>query len=305
MIQTVTGPIDASELGVTMAHEHLSVDLSGVRDDEDSVFGYSSLVMGELERLKAAGANSVVEVSCIGMGRDVEELVRMSKESGLNIVCSTGFYLESYHPAWLKNMSVDEVEDLMTTELLNGIEGTDIRAGVIGEIAGEKCEITDSERKVMIAAAHASSKTGCAVTTHCQLGRMAVEQASLLLSEGVSPRKVVLGHLDLANDIEYYKRVLGMGVNIGFDTCGKVKYLADETRADNLARLVDLGYAGQIVLSADVSRKSYMSAEGGYGYSGVLERMIPMLRERGVDEKEILAMLIDNSARIFDIEDVA
>ena len=154
----------------------------------------------------------------------------------------------------------------------------------------------------MLASARVGAEIGCAVTTHCQLGQLAPEQAHLLVSNGMDPSKVILGHLDLANDLDYYKRVLDLGVNIGFDTCGKIRYLADEIRADNLAELVRLGYEKQIVLSTDVSRKSYMFGEGGRGYADVIDHILPLIRERGVLESSIHTMLVDNPARIFDIE---
>lgn len=301
MIQTVLGPIRAEELGVTMAHEHLSVDLGSVRGDSDSTFSCSDLLMGEMRKVRAAGIRSIVEVSCMGMGRNVGDLRRLSEESGLNVVCSTGFYLERYHPAWVKDASAKRIEKVFEVEFSQGIDDTDIKPGVIGEIAGESTEITPSEQKVMRAAAHVGSEVGCAVTTHCQLGHLALEQAALLTGNGMDPNKVILGHLDLADDIEYYKRVLDLGVNIGFDTCGKVAYLSDESRADNIARLVELGYAGQLVLSTDISRKSYMSANGGHGYTDVIDRIVPMLRERGVGEESIAKMLVDNPACIFDM----
>lgn len=302
MIQTVLGPIEASELGTTMAHEHLAVDLGGVRGDADSSFTDSALVRSEMERLRAAGVRSVVEVSCIDMGRDVAALARISRASGLNVVCSTGFYLEKYHPAWLKDAPVARIEAVFLKEFREGIDGTGIKPGVIGEVAGEKTRITDSEAKVMVAAAHVAAEVGCAVTTHCQLGRMALEQAKLLLDGGMEPGRAILGHLDLADDLDYYRRVLSCGVNIGFDTCGKVAYLADEQRAKNLAALAAEGYAGQIVLSTDVSRQSYMHAKGGFGYTAAMDRVLPMARELGLAEKDIHTMLVDNPARILDIE---
>lgn len=302
MIQTVLGPIEASKLGTTMAHEHLSVDLGSVRGDEDSIFTDSPLVRSEMERLRAAGVDSVIEVSCIDMGRNVRALVDISRASGLNVVCSTGFYLEKYHPAWLEDASVAKIEETFLREFSEGIDGTGVKPGVIGEVAGEKTQITDSETKVMIAAAHVAAEVGCAVTTHCQLGCMALEQADLLLGAGIEPGKVILGHLDLADNLEYYRRVLAHGVNIGFDTCGKVAYLADEKRAQNLALLAAEGFADQIVLSTDISRQSYMHGKGGFGYTAVIDRVLPMAREMGLAEKDIHTMLVDNPARIFDIE---
>ena len=302
MIQTVLGPIEAGELGVTMAHEHLSVDLGSVRGDEDSSFTCSDLVLSEMARLREAGVRSVIELTCIDMGRDPSALREISRQSGINIVCATGFYLEQYHPAWLADASVEKIEEVLKAEFRDGIDGTGVRPGVIGEIAGEQFELTDSERRVMVASAHVASRVGCAVSTHCQLGQMALEQADLLLSEGMAAEKIVLGHLDLADDLDYYRRVLSRGVNIGFDTCGKVAYLADERRAENLAALAAEGFADQIVLSTDISRQSYMHAKGGFGYTAVIDRVLPMARELGLSEEDAAKMLVRNPARIFDIE---
>lgn len=302
MIQTVLGPIEASELGVTMAHEHLSVDLGSVRGDADSIFSDGPLLRSEMERLRTAGVDSVVEVSCIDMGRDVRALQELSRASGLHIVCSTGFYLEKYHPAWLADAPVSRIEEAFRDEFAHGIDGTEVRPGIIGEVAGEKTEITPSEVKVLTAAAHVGSEVGCAVTTHCQLGQMAPEQAELLTREGMEPEKVILGHLDLADDLDYYRRVLAMGVNIGFDTCGKVAYLADEERAKNLVALCAEGHAGQIVLSTDISRQSYMHGKGGYGYTAVMDRVLPMARELGLSSSDERTMLVENPARILDIK---
>lgn len=301
MIQTVLGPISPEELGVTMCHEHLSVNLSGVRNDPDSVFTDSPLIRDEVAKAQRAGVNTFIEVSCNDMGRDPLALQAISRTCGVHIVCATGFYLEVYHPDWVRNGSVEDIEALFVRELTLGIGDTGIKAGVIGEVAGEETTITDSERKVLTAAARAGAKCGCAVTTHCQMGRMGLEQGALLRDNGMDPGKIVLGHLDLANDMDYYKAVLDTGVNIGFDTCGKIAYLADEIRADNLCRLLELGYADQIMLSQDISRKSYLTAGGKFGYLAVMDRMLPLLRQRGVDQSTLDKLLIFNPARVFDI----
>ena len=301
MIQTVLGQIDAAKLGITMAHEHLSVNLGSVRGDTDSIFSYSKDLLQELKTLTDAGVHTVVEVSCNDMGRDVQALRKISQESGLQIVFSTGFYLEKYHPAWIKDASIEDIEEIFVKDLTVGIDGTNIKAGIIGEIAGEEKRITSSEEKVMRAAARAASKTGCAVTTHCQLGQMAPAQADLLLSEGMKPEKLILGHLDLANDLDYYHTVLAYGVTMGFDTCGKTAYLADEARIKNLIKLIEEGFSSQIVLSTDISRKSYMSVYGGLGYARVMNYIVPQLKEHGVSTDDIDNLLSRNLARILDM----
>ena len=115
-----------------------------------------------------------------------------------------------------------------------------------------------------IAAALAGKRTKTAVTTHCQLGRLGLEQCELFHKYGMDPAKVILGHVDLANDKAYYEELLKQGVNLGFDTIGKTGYLSDEDRADNLMWLIERGWMDRIVLSQDISRKSYLSRYGKY-----------------------------------------
>lgn len=301
MIQTVRGPIDASDLGVTMCHEHFAVDLAGVRQDADSAFGDSELVRSEIGIARETGVKSFIEVSCADIGRDPRALRDIAEALDINIVCSTGFYLDVYHPDWVRKASVEELEAFFMREFDEGIDGTGIKPGVIGEVAGEQDMLTPSERRVMTASGRVAARVGCAVTTHCQMGGMAFEQADILQSEGMRAEKIVLGHLDLADDMDYYERILSTGVNIGFDTCGKVAYLSDERRVANLIELVKRGYAGQIVLSTDISRKSYMTRNGGFGYARVMNFVVPALRAAGVERADIDRMLIGNPARVFDI----
>lgn len=302
MIQTVCGPISASDLGVTMCHEHLAVDLAGVRRDADSVFGDSELIRSEIRRARDAGVKSFIEVSCADIGRDPRALRDIATALDIHIVCSTGFYLDAYHPEWVKKASVEQLEEFFLRDFDEGIDGTGVKPGVIGEVAGEQDSITPSERRVITASGRAAAHVGCAVTTHCQMGRMALEQADILLSEGMRAEKIVLGHLDLADDLDYYERILSTGVNIGFDTCGKVAYLPDERRVANLVELVKRGHAGQIMLSTDISRKSYMTRNGGYGYARVMDYFVPELRSAGIEQADIDRMLVHNPARVFDIE---
>ncbi len=301
MIRTMNGEIDKSQLGVTMCHEHIALDLQRVRGDSDSTFDDRALITEELLKLKALGAQAVIEVTCNDMGRDVRSLQQYSKETGLHIVCATGFYLEAYHPQWVKDSDSRDIAKLFVKEVTQGIDDTGVRAGIIGEVAAGQFEMAPSERKVLTAAAIAAVETGCAVTTHCQLGGLALEQAALLKAEGMHPDKIILGHIDLANDIAYCERIFETGVNIAFDTCGKYNYLPDETRADNIVTLREKGYGDKILLSHDISRKSYLTRFGTFhGYTAVLGKLRALLAERGVSDEAMLPMLVGNPARILD-----
>lgn len=184
-------------------------------------------------------------------------------------------------------------------DILEGIDDTGVKAGVIGEVASGEPQMRPSEKNVLTAAAMAGKKTGVAVTTHCQLGKLAQEQIEIFEQQGMDLTRVVLGHLDLANDRDYYEKILKTGVNIGFDTIGKTAYLSDEQRADNLLWLIERGWEKQIVLSQDISRKSYLSRGGKYsGYMTVMKDFVPLLRARGIKQETLNRFLIENPARI-------
>ncbi|MDF2613463.1 MAG: phosphotriesterase-related protein [Clostridia bacterium] len=300
MIQTVNGKIDAKDLGITMCHEHFIIDLSKVRGEDDSTLQDTKLMLKEVEKLKALGCQAVVEVTANDMGRDVIKLREISKAAGLHIIASTGFYLAPYHPKWLQESTIEDLKALFKKEITEGIEGTGIKAGIIGEVATSKNKILQTEEKVLRAAARASKELDCAVSTHCDMGTMGNEQVELMLSEGAHPDKLILGHIDLVSDILYHKGILEKGVNLAFDTIGKTKYLTDEKRADHLFALLDAGYEDHLLLSQDVSRKSYLCSYGGKGYTAVLGYFIDLLKERGISKPQLDKMLIHNPARILD-----
>ncbi|MFZ2539477.1 MAG: hypothetical protein WAX04_11320 [Oscillospiraceae bacterium] len=300
MIETVLGSIQASELGTTMCHEHLAIDLSGVRGETDSTFVDTTLITQEIKKMCVLGAQAVIEVTGNDMGRDVIALRQYAKETGLHIVASTGFYLEPYHSDWLHRASVDEICDLFVAELTQGIAQTGIRAGLIAEIATSTNRTAKTEEKVFLAAAQASVQTNCAISTHCDMGTHAKDQLKMLLDNGVSPDKLILGHVDLVDDANYHLELLAQGVNLGFDTVGKTKYLSDQKRAENLMALLYKGYEDHILLSQDVSRLSYLTANGGAGYTAVLGYFIQLLKACGATKEQVEKLLVRNPARILD-----
>lgn len=302
MIQTVLGDIPATTLGVTMSHEHVAMDLSLVRGEEDSVFTDFSLLFRELSKLKELGANALIEASTIDMNRDVAMIQKLSQATGLHMVASTGFYLQAYHPDWLREKTKEEIAAIFLSELTRGIGDTGIKAGVIGEVATGNGVIAPGEERVLRAAALASQEAGCAVITHCDMATMAEEQIKLMKQEQMNLDKLVLSHLDLTTDNEYHRKLLEQGVTLAFDTVGKTSYLSDEKRADAFVLLVEQGYEKQLLLSQDISRKSYMMASGGLGYTAVLGHFVPLLKEKGIREETLAQILVENPARIFRIE---
>lgn len=300
MIQTVRGSIPKEDLGITMSHEHLIIDLRDVRKDNESYISDVDVVCEELKPIKELGVKSIVELTTIDMHRDVKKLLEISNRMDMHIVCATGYYLQEYHSKWLLEASIEDICEVFRHEITIGIDDTEIKAGVIGEIASGYDGIRENEKKVLIAAARVSKETGCAISTHCDHGRYGEEQVEVLLNEGLNPDNVIIGHMDLLLDLDYHVRILKQGVNIAFDTVSKTSYQSDENRAKQLKQLLDLGYEDHIVLSQDVSRKSYLVSEGGLGYTPVMSYFVDLLKQEGVSEQQLEKLLIHNPARILD-----
>lgn len=300
MIETVRGTISKQDLGITMSHEHLILDLRKVRNDEESYILDIDEVLNEIAPLKKYGVQSFIELTTNDMGRDVKKLLEISNKTDFHIVCATGFYLVDYHSDWLKEASVQDIVEIFTKELTVGIDGTDIKAGIIGEIATSYNKVNHSERKVFEAAAIVSSKLGCPINTHSDMGTMGEVQCDMLLIEGVNPDKVILGHNDLNLDLNHHLSLLQRGVNLAFDTVSKTSYNSDHDRAKHIKKLIDEGYENHLVLSQDVSRRTYFKKFNQAGYEAVMEYFIDMLKEQKISDEQINKMLVKNPARILD-----
>ena len=299
MIRTVNGDISKDKLGVTMAHEHFIVDLDRVRKDGVSKIETVDEVIPEIKKMMGLGVKSAFEVTTNDMGRDPLKLKEISDITGLNIVCSTGFYLSEYHPDVLNKLTKEEIAEIYIKDLTVGIDDTGIKAGLIGEIASNKTAFIGNEKKILEAAGVASVKTGSAVSTHT--GKFtAKETIDILLNEGVNSDKVIIGHQDLIDDIDYHVSLLQRGINIGFDTCGKSAYVKDEIRARNIMKLIEKGYGDHIVLSNDVSRRTYFTSFGQNGYLSVMNIVVPFLKEYGIKDSDLHKLLVDNPSRIVD-----
>jgi phosphotriesterase-related protein len=205
------------------------------------------------------------------------------------------------------NRSVNELADEMISAIQVGLEGTEVKAGIIGEI-GISHPFAESEKKVLRAAGHAQKSTGVAVTVHLPWrGKHGLEVVDILESEGVDPKKMIIDHMDDMEDMsfEYHKAIAERDVYLEFDCFGQEDYVESENfvhprdteRVLAVKRLVDIGYVGNILLSQDVCLKTYTRTYGGYGYDHIQRTIAPMMKQIGLTESEIEHMMIENPAR--------
>ena len=350
--QTVRGPVDVAELGITLMHEHCIVDLSHhLEPSSDPELGSyydrpvtmdllgtlrrhpldicrdnvllddAELAVAELELYAAKGGKTVVDCTVIGMGRNPTLLRYISEITGLHVIAGTGLYVDSFHPEWVQRASIDETAERFISDITVGIDGTDIRAGIIGEIGtsgvdqgSRKSEkvghYTDGEEKALKAAAQAAIETGVAVSLHIDRRAHGAEHViEVLLSEGLPPHRVVAGHMDICEDIEYDIRVAELGVFVQYDGFGReyysdnvgVSYPKDVDRIGRVAAMIERGYVNQLTLSEDVSLKMDLVQFGGMGYAHLLKTIVPIFDEIGISRRDVNAMLIDNPKEILTV----
>jgi phosphotriesterase-related protein len=277
------------------------------------------LAIRELQYFTQSGGKTLVDVTCYGLGRDPIALQRISRATGLNIVMATGFYVENAHPPWVKDMSADQLADLMVSEIATGVGDTGVRCGIIGEIgltgipkgAGRKKvgPVTPEEEKALRGAARAALQTGLSVTVHLDPipPRASITAVDILEEEGVPPERIILDHMDQVNDVDYHLEAASRGVFIEYDSLGRDHYTDewgygfdwghDSWRVRFAKQLIDSGHREQLLFSQDVCFKTDLRAYGGVGYSHVLTTICPTLRALGVSQEAIDQILVANPMR--------
>ena len=280
------------------AHEHLTIDLSGVKGNLDCRMNDRPLALAQMKALAQAGVSTVIDQTNRGMGRDPLYAQALADEAGLRVVHATGYYKEPFLPQECYSMDREAMTRLFVHELTVGMEDTGLKASFIGEIGTGKGAVAPMERLIFEAASAAHRETGASICTHTTLGTLGMEQVEIFKAYGVDLSKVVLSHIDLSGNVEYMLRLLDTGVNIAFDTVGKNNYQPDEGRMEWLTALCQRGYTGQIVMSMDLTRLSNVR-ELSYCY--LLDKFLPALLERGFRQEWLDALLVENPARIYQL----
>lgn len=310
-IRTVLGDIDASELGVCYAHEHIVIDSSFVTQQyPDFLLEDVPRITEELRAFHRAGGRAMVDSMPCGGGRNVIKLATVSRQTGVHILCPTGLHQEKYYPHghWIARTSVETLAQLFIDEIEQGIDANDTngpdlqrtshRAGLI-KIASELNALGPREQKIFEAAAIAHNKTGAPILTHTEQGTAAMMQIDLLSRFGVKPSSIVISHLDRRPDVHYHREVLGRGVFLEYDSAFRWKSQENPTR-NLLIELAQSGFLRQLMLAMDAARYRYWAAFGGYpGLTYLLASFSQELRESGFTNADLNKIFIENPARAY------
>lgn len=302
-VMTLLGPIDPIELGVCLHHVHLMCDPVALTDDDpDYRLDDEEKAEEEIEAFVTMNGRSLVDCSTRDYGRNIGGLVSIAGWAPIHLLAVTGRHKDLHASRMQDATNVDALASEFIGELRDGIGGHAARAGVI-KVGTSLDAITAAERAAIEAAAVAHVETGAPITTHTEDGTMALELLRLLAAGGVSPDRVIIGHLDRKPmDAGYLREIGDTGAFLSFDQIGKSDRFTDAERAKVILSLVEDGYGGQVLLSEDYGRKSLLLAYGGEpGLAYLQEWFMVMLMETGLDALAIRSMVVENAAKALTI----
>jgi phosphotriesterase-related protein len=328
-VQSVTGPVGPGDLGITLPHEHVFINMSPT-EPRDGYMTVWEERKADIERFAAAGGRTILDVTngelsdhaapvyfdrdpahqvmnAITGSRSVANVLAtkaMAEETGVTIILGTGHYYEHYFDLhWWDRNSTDQIAEFLVADLEEEIPGTGVRAGFIGEVASDLPYITAREERSFRASGRAAARTGAMVTTHAPTFPTAGTQIDILLSEGVDPSRIVIGHTDTVKALQYHVDLLERGVYIEYDCMmavkagGAIREHELQRRIDYLRALVERGWAERILLSQDVSQRSHQHALGGPGLTFIFEEFADAAIAAGIEREVLETMWTDNPRR--------
>lgn len=344
-VVTTEGAVTPSSIGFTLPHEHVFIDFNKAQSSASSDSKYSIIdetvsidnlwhvrrnpmqyednrrladaqtAREELDRFVQSGGETIVDVTPKHIG-DPQRVRNITRDVGVNCIHGTAVYTELFHHDRIAQLSVEDLCAEFVNDVYSGIDETDVRAGVIGEI-GLSGHIHDDEERVLRAAARAAAETGAPLSVHPP-GRTPHSQRSrsypssrwglnildIIEEEGLPANRVALCHMDrtVYEDICYQRQLADRGAYIEYDLWGHELYLSqyndaymsDSQRLDFTTSLISDGYEEQLLFSQDVCNKVQYTAYGGYGYAHIPRNVQSMLRGRGVDGSTIEMICTQN-----------
>lgn len=312
IINSVLGPLDTRDMGLTLSHEHVLTASAGVLHTFPEFIDRRATIEAGIVQLKEAfaeGVRTIIDVTTMDLGRDIRVIEEVSRRSGVQIIAATGIWLDI--PRVFRGATPDMIAPLFVREIQEGIEGTGIKAGVI-KVANDTGGVTPEGETILRAAARAQKAAGVPISTHAWAPeRVGEQQVRIFEEEGVDLHRVYIGHSNDTTDIEYLLGLLRRGVWIGLDRYpgwsmpGSPNW---EQRTETAKRLIDAGFGERIMLSHDrdvtlhiANRECQAQREQNNpdGYLFISRRVVPRLNELGATDRDIENIFVNNPRRFF------
>ncbi len=317
-IETVTGPIEAEQLGTTLIHEHLRTRdeavheqwpqaraSGGIPEREHPGDGYDAAIEVATAAVEL-GVKSICDPTAMFLGRDIGFMRKVSQETGLQVVACTGIYTYDHLPPFFVGRDADQIAELFVADIEVGIQGTEVKAAFI-KCAADEPGVTENVEKVHRAAAKASVATGAPIMAHSRpASGTGPRQVEIFLEEGVDPAKIQIAHTGDSDDLDYIEGLLETGVWIGLDRYGLEMFLPYEQRQTTTLELLERGYADRVFLSADscgtidwfpqavIEQMLTAGLAKDWDIRIVHQRVIPDLKQAGVTDEQLETILVRN-----------
>jgi phosphotriesterase-related protein len=298
-------------------HEHIFVLNPEVQENYPGAWNEEERVadaVAQLNALKMRGVDTLVDVTVLGLGRNIPRIQRIAAQTTLQIVVATGLYIFHDLPLYfhLRGPGTpfggpEIMVDMFVRDITEGIAGTGVKAAIL-KCTTEADGLTPGTARLLRAIAQAHRSTGVPITTHTHpaffRGR---DQQQIFKEEGVDLARVVIGHSGDSDDLDYLRELMDNGSTIGMDRFGIDVPLPLDARVHTVAQLCARGYADRMVLSHDYS--CFLDLFDGdirathypdWSYTYILDRVVPALKERGVTNAQVHQMLVANPQRIFE-----
>jgi len=310
-VQTVLGPVAAAGLGRVLMHEHVFVLTADVQQNYPDEWGDEDERVADAVRrlrgLPGQGISTIVDVTVVGQGRNIARIKRIAEQvPGLNIVVATGIYTFDAVPLYFSRRPRAAMTEFFIRDITEGITDTGVKAGML-KCAVDENGLTEGVEKVLRSVVQAHVATGgTPVTIHTHAaGRHGPAIVEVLKEEGADLSRVVLGHSgDAVRDPDYLAAMADTGLTLGMDRFGIDHFATFQQRSDLVVEMCRRGYADRMVLAHDTCCYIDWFGPGtlddlkDWHYLHVSQDVLPYLREHGVPESDIDAMLVANPVRI-------
>lgn len=304
MIHTAKGPISLSQLGHCQMHEHLFVHATPASEETPNLrIDDEMRSAAELADYRAAGGCTILDAQPIGAGRDAGALMRMSRQSGVNIIAVTGYHLlKFYQPDhWIHYESMESLRERFLRELMEGMEEAEtVRAGAVKAAIFDEGPVGRFE--IMLrAAAGAAARADVPLILHTQKGAGAVEAIKISETEGLAPHRIAVCHVDRqASDYTVHEAIARTGVFMEYDTIARYKYHDDAAEIRLIQHMLEKDHGDRLLFSLDTTADRLKHYEGSIGLDFILKEFIPRMHAAGINKGEIENITVNNPKRIFE-----
>ena len=321
-VNTVRGPVDVDSLGPTLMHEHIFVLSAEIMQNHPEIWNEDERIedaVAKLDELKAAGIDTILDPTVIGLGRYIPRIQKVCARTRLNVIVATGMYTYNDIPFYFHYrgpgallQGPEPMVEMFVHDIEEGITDTGVKAAVL-KCATDAYGVTPGVERVLRACAQAHRRTGVPITTHTDVhNRSGLEQQRIFREEGVDLSRVIIGHSGDSADLDYLQQLIDNGSYIGMDRFGLDIFLPTEQRVDTIVELCRRGHADRMVLAHDascwldwvqpISDELRQAMSPNWHYLHISNDVLPMLRERGVSDDQVDQMLVRNPRDIFSVQ---